>query len=445
MSLGQQSSEKDRKDGRGSTASRPEFFASYLIETSEDLDRVAQTIAGEQSCGTFAKLPGETQELQDRARARVISLQPLESLPEPSYRSAFLERRGQGGSVRRALLELAFPIANVGANLPTLLATVAGNLFELGEITGLKLLDLDLPREYAGRFSGPGFGIAGTRQLSGIAQGPLIGTIIKPSVGLSPADTAAIVDSLCAAGIDFIKDDELMADPPHSPLEERINAIMPIIERHADRLGRKVMYAFNVSGSVDHMRRSHDLVLNAGGTCVMTSLNWVGVSGVEDLRRHSRLPIHGHRNGWGMFTRSCALGMAYMAYQKIWRLAGVDHMHVNGIDSKFWEPNDSVIASAKACAAPFSGVAPVMPVLSSGQWGGQAPATYEALRSVDLMYLAGGGIFAHPDGLGAGIRGLREAWEAARAGVDLRTYAKTHPALARTLEAFSPHALEVAR
>lgn len=445
MSLREQSSEHDRKDRKVSAAPRAEFFASYLIETPGPLDHVAQTIAGEQSCGTFAKLPGETQELQARARARIVSIQPLEYLPAPSHRSAFLERCGQGGAVQQARLELAFPIDNVGANLPTFLATVAGNLFELGEITGLRLLDLRLPEDYAARFAGPGFGVAGTRRLADVSHGPLIGTIIKPSVGLSPADTASIVDTLCAAGIDFIKDDELMADPPHSPLAERIKHIMTVIERHADRLGRKVMYAFNVSGSVDHMRRSHDLVLRAGGTCVMASMNWVGVSGVEDLRLHSQLPIHGHRNGWGMLTRSNALGMDYMAYQKIWRLAGVDHLHVNGIDSKFWEPNESVIESAKACLAPFSGVSAAMPVISSGQWGGQAPATYEALRSVDLMYLAGGGIFAHPDGPGAGIRGLREAWEAALAGVDLRTYSKSRPALARTLEAFSPLALETAR
>ena len=47
----------------------------------------------------------------------------------------------------RAEIEIAFPVANVGANLPSLLATVAGNLFELGEVTGLRLLDIDLPPE----------------------------------------------------------------------------------------------------------------------------------------------------------------------------------------------------------------------------------------------------------------------------------------------------------
>jgi len=38
--------------------------------------------------------------------------------------------------------------------------------------------------------------------------------------------------------------------------------------------------------------------------------------------------------------------------KKIWRLAGVDHLHVNGLANKFSEADDSVIASARACLTP---------------------------------------------------------------------------------------------
>ena len=61
--------------------------------------------------------------------------------------------------------------------------------------------------------------------MTGVQNRPLIGTIIKPSVGLSPADTARLVDQLARAGIDFIKDDELMADPPHSPFDRRVEIL----------------------------------------------------------------------------------------------------------------------------------------------------------------------------------------------------------------------------
>ncbi len=184
------------------------------------------------------------------------------------------------------------------------------------------------------------------------------------------------------------------------------------------------------------MLRHHDTVEKAGGTCVMASLNSVGLPAVSHLRRHCELPIHGHRNGWGMLTRCPALGIEFPAYQKLWRLAGVDHLHVNGLANKFWEGDDSVVRSIEACRTPLLGGYPVMPVLSSGQWGGQAPETYRRTQTVDVMYLAGGGVMAHPDGPAAGLTAIRQAWEAAVAGVPLEEYARERPELARQIERF---------
>ena len=214
-------------------APRAEFTARYFVESSVPSEKVAQVIAGEQSSGTFLSLPGETDELKERSRARVVRIDPLAPVLEPTLHSALVERREHGGVFHRAEIEIAFPIDNVGANLSSLLATVAGNLFELGEVTGLRLLDLDLPPSYAAGFAGPGFGIDGTRRLAGVEGRPLIGTIIKPSIGLTAQQTAELVDSLCAAGIDFIKDDELQADGPHCPFADRVRAVMRVINEGA--------------------------------------------------------------------------------------------------------------------------------------------------------------------------------------------------------------------
>jgi ribulose-bisphosphate carboxylase large chain len=197
------------------------------------------------------------------------------------------------------------------------------------------------------------------------------------------------------------------------------------------------MFAFNATGELDEMRRRHDLLLAAGGTCIMASLNSVGLVGFIELARFSQLPIHAHRNGWGYLTRHPLLGWSYVAWQKIWRLAGADHMHVNGLANKFSEPDESVIASARACLAPLFDSKPcqVMPVFSSGQSAKQAPGTYAALQSTDLIYTAGGGILAHPQGPAAGVVALREAWEAAVRGISLKDYAAEHPALAKALGA----------
>jgi ribulose-bisphosphate carboxylase large chain len=212
---------------------------------------------------------------------------------------------------------------------------------------------------------------------------------------------------------------------------------MRVINAHADRTGKKVMFAFNLTGDLDQMRHRHDVLLKNHATCLMASLNSVGLVGMIELARFSQLPIHAHRNGWGYLSRHPLLGWSYVAWQKIWRLAGADHMHVNGLANKFSEPDDSVIESARACLTPLFERKPctVMPVFSSGQSAKQAPGTFTGLGSTDLIFTAGGGIMAHPGGIATGVAALREAWEAAVEGIDLREYAAKRPALAKALEA----------
>jgi ribulose-bisphosphate carboxylase large chain len=413
------------------------IVARYRIETCLPLEQVAEVIAGEQSSGTFLPVPGETEEVKARARASVEKILELDTVAAPSLPGGRPPGSAAAARYRRAEITLAFPLANMGVNLPTLLATVCGNLFELSDHSGCKLLDLELPPAFATRYPGPGFGVAGTRELTGVAAGPMVGTILKPSVGLGPEETAAVVHELAAAGVDFIKDDELQANGPSCPLAERVAAVMAVLREVADRTGKRVMYAFNITDELDAMLRHYDTVLAAGGTCVMVSLHSVGLPAVTALRRHGGLPIHGHRNGWGMYTRHPLLGVEYPAWQKIWRLAGADHLHVNGLANKFWEPDDSVVQSVAACLTPlFRPDDVALPVVSSGQWGGQAPETYRRTGTTDLLYVAGGGIMAHPLGPAAGVRAIRQAWEAAVQGIELETYAALRPELRETLRAF---------
>jgi ribulose-bisphosphate carboxylase large chain len=162
----------------------------------------------------------------------------------------------------------------------------------------------------------------------------------------------------------------------------------------------------------------------------------VGLSGVKKLCDQGALAVHGHRNAWGMLNRHPWLGVEFPAYQKLWRLAGVDQIHVNGIDNKFWEDDDSVVRSIEACLRPFLGGYSILPVISSGQWGGQAPETYRRTRTVDVLYMAGGGIMAHPDGPAGGVAAIRQAWDAAVTGRPLEDAAREHPELRRSLEKF---------
>ena len=419
------------------TAQNPlRIEADYLIETAIDPMQAAEIMAGEQSSGTFRSIPGETTELKIRAAAQVEKLKMLESVSEPSLL----------GSVQsidqnkwwRAHVTLSWPLDNLGPSLPNLITTIAGNLFELQPLSGIRLMDLRLPSEFSSNYAGPKFGCEGTRALMGIYDRPLIGTIIKPSVGLSAKETGMLVSQLCAGGIDFIKDDELQVNSPSCPFKDRVIEVMRAVNKAADKMGHKVMVAFNLTGEIDEMRRRHDFVYKQGGTCVMVNLMAAGMAGMIALGHHTNLPIHAHRAGWGALTREPLLGWSYPAWSKLWRLAGADHMHVSGLNNKFTEPNESVIESAKSLNKPLFSHAPMsaLPVFSSGQTIRQAAATLDAVGSSDLLVAAGGGIAAHPSGVAAGVKAMRQAYDAAMQKVDIVEHAKDHPELAAALAEF---------
>lgn len=409
--------------------------AIYLVETAYSLERAAASIAGEQSTGTFTAVPGETDALKKRHGAIVERIEPLEETDVPSLPGA-KKPPNHDGKYRRGRVTVSFPLHNFGPSIPNLMSAVAGNLYELQELSGLRLLDLQLPDAFADRYPGPKFGIEGTRKLTGVYNRPILGTIVKPSVGLSMEELSALVEKLARAGMDFIKDDELNANPPYAPLADKVEAVMAAVERAADATGKKLMYAFNITGDYDELHRNHDLVVKAGGTCVMVSILSIGLSGLTHLNQYSEVPIHGHRNQWGMLTRSPLLGIEFTAYQKLCRLAGADHLHVNGLNSKFYESNDSVVRSIAACSEPLLGGYSTMPVVSSAQWAGTAPATYAATGTVDVMHLAGGGMLAHPDGPAAGFESMKLGWEAAVQGMPLDIYAAQHPSLLKAIEKY---------
>ncbi|MET0461742.1 MAG: ribulose-bisphosphate carboxylase large subunit family protein [Chitinophagaceae bacterium] len=406
--------------------------ASYYIETPFDPEDAAKVLAGEQSSGTFVSVPGETEQLKERFAARVESIELLETVSQPAMPGATDKGRG----FQRANVKVSWSIENTGYNIPVLISTLQGNLYEITQFTGLRLMDIELPESFGKHYKGPAFGVHGCRELTAVTGRPLIGTIIKPSIGLTPEDTASLVNTLVTAGIDFIKDDELLSGSANSPFDSRVDAIMQVINRHADRTGKKVMYAFNITGEIDEMLQRYEKIINTGGTCAMISVNSVGFSGVKKICDQRALAIHAHRNGWGMLTRHPLLGIEFKAYQQFWRLAGVDQLHVNGIQNKFWETDDSVVNSIKACQQQMFDHKTILPVVSSGQWGGQAFETWRRTRTTDLLYMAGGGIMAHPMGPQAGVAALQQAWQAATNGSTLQEATAQYQEFAKAVEKF---------
>jgi ribulose-bisphosphate carboxylase large chain len=55
---------------------------------------------------------------------------------------------------------------------------------------------------------------------------------------------------------------------------------------------------------------------------------------------------------------------------------------------------------------------------------------------MDLLYMAGGGIMAHPDGPAGGVTALREAWQAAVEGLSVEEGARKYLAFGKSVEKF---------
>jgi ribulose-bisphosphate carboxylase large chain len=391
---------------------------TYYLESEMKPARAAAILAGEQSSGTFVSVPGESAELHERHGAQVVDVQHL------SRRRPSLPSRTHPEKVNAALVVVEWPMENIGADLATLQTTIAGNLFELQELFACRVLDLRLPPEFIAAHPGPAFGLAGTRRLIGDVAGAMIGTIVKPNVGLSEEQFRLVVRELAHASIDLIKDDELMTDPRYLPLGRRVAIATQEIQAAEQVTGHPTMYAFNITGDLAGLRRRHDLVVEAGGRCVMLNVPVMGLPALAWLREFTEVPIHGHRAGLAGSMRSPALGMSYRVWQQLTRLAGADHLHVSGLGSKFYETDDEVAANVRSLLEPLGDTLGPVPTLSSGQNVTTAAPTYAAVRSTDLLLLAGGGVAAHPDGPPAGVRSLRDAWTAAIDGIPLQRAAE---------------------
>jgi 3-oxoisoapionate-4-phosphate decarboxylase len=408
---------------------------TYRIETAGDVAALAAKIASDQSTGTFVAVPGETPELKARVAARVGEVRMLEPVATPSLPDT------APGNARysRGEADIEFPFEAIGTDLAALMTIAIGGVYSIKGFSGIRIVDMKLPSEFAAAHPGPQFGVEGSRALAGVHGRPIIGSIVKPALGLRPPETAELVRELVEGDVDFIKDDEKLASPAYSSLAERVKAIMPIILDREQKTGRKVMYAFGIShADPEVMTRNADIVAAAGGNAAVININSIGFGGFSFLRKRSRLALHAHRNGWDILTRHPGLGMDFRVYQQFWRLLGVDQFQINGIGAKYWEPDESFVRSFEALKAPlFSPRDCPLPVVGSGQWGGQAPETFERTgRTLDLLYLCGGGIVSHPGGPAAGVRAVRQAWEAAVACVPLALYARDHRELAQTLVKF---------
>jgi ribulose-bisphosphate carboxylase large chain len=381
----------------------------YVEPEGISLKEAAGGVAAESSVGTWTELTTE-QPYVKRLAAHVFSLE---------------------GNVAK----IAYPIELFEpSNMPNILSSVAGNVFGLKALKNLRLLDIQMPKALISGFKGPNYGIAGIRGLLKVPHRPLVGTIIKPKLGLKTRDHAKVAYEAWSGGCDVVKDDENLSSQAFNPFEERLTQTLEKRDKAQEETGECKVYMVNITSETNLMLKRGEAVVAQGGEYVMVDILTCGWSALQTLRdQNYKLVIHAHRAGHAAFTKNPLHGIAMRPIATVARVIGVDQLHVGTVVGKMSETKAEVLENIDACKAPLGNLKPVLPVASGGLHPRLIPALLETFGN-DVVIQAGGGIHGHPDGTVAGAKAMRQAVDAALKGVTLGEYAKTHSELKAALE-----------
>jgi ribulose-bisphosphate carboxylase large chain len=322
-------------------------------------------------------------------------------------------------------------------NMPNVLSSVAGNVFGLRALKNLRLNDINLPEKLVRSFKGPKYGIQGIRKLLKVYDRPLVGTIIKPKLGLKTLDHAKVAYEAWIGGCDIVKDDENLSSQKFNPFEDRLTKTLERRDRAQEETGEKKVYMINITAETNEMLRRAELVLSQDGEYVMIDILTCGFAALQTFRAQDfGLVIHAHRAGHAAFTKNPKHGISMRVISKVARILGVDQLHVGTVVGKMFETRTEVAENLDALKMRMSGLKPVLPVASGGLHPALVPALVDFFGT-DFVIQAGGGIHGHRDGTEAGAKAMRQAVDATLQDITLGEYAKTHKELEAALETWS--------
>lgn len=380
--------------------------ATYLVRaTNTTAAQRAYAMSAEESTGSWLRLPAETQQLREQFAARVKRLHRVND--------------------ETFLVQLAFPTADFDANIPLFLTYLFGGISALADV---RLVELSEPSG----FHGPRFGISGVRALSGRSSGPLLMGIIKPCIGLTPHQQAELAAAIAAGGADIVKDDELLVDPPSSPLKARCRAVRQALRSH--RQTKRTLYFASVTAP-DAVRLAKE-AKESGADGVMVSGFATGLSVIAEIGERVHVPVALHPALAGSLYQAPHAGIdERVVFGRLPRLVGADIAIFFGPFGKY-RISPKAVRKITASLRQPSRLRPTFPAIAAGVHPGQVHRLVEAYGD-DVIIAAGASIVAHPQGPTAGALAFRQAIDAALDGVPLRTACRRHNELRVAIETWS--------
>ncbi len=342
-------------------------------------------------------------------------------------------------SIKGNYVKIAYPIEifELG-NMPSILSGIAGNIFGMKDVEKLRLEDIEFPEKIIKSFKGPKYGIEGVRKILNIKDRPLVGTIVKPKLGLTPKEHAEYAYKAWKGGLDLVKSDENLTDQSFNRFKKRFLLTIKALEKVEKETGEKKIYVENVSAETNEMIRRAKFVQDNGGKCVMIDILSVGWGAFQTLRNENfNLIIHAHRAGHGMFTEDENHGMSMKVVAQISRIIGADNLHIGAIFGKMKGKKEEIMhikdeieynfipQTSKNLSQKWYGVKPTFAVCSGGIHAGTLQKLVRHMGK-DIIAQAGGGVGAHPLGIEAGAKSMRQAVDAIMKNISLEEYSKEH-------------------
>ncbi len=384
----------------------------YRVTTDLPIEKAAEAIAAEQSTGTWTGISTLDEDIFTALGARVTEIEG-------------------------DMVTVEFPVEDFSVevgSVPQILSVIAGNLFGLGALKGVRLEDVSFPKAITSQFKGPKFGAEGIRKILGRPEKPLVGTIVKPKIGLSPEKTAQYVYEAGSGGLTNSKDDETLVDQPFCPIEARTVAVAEALDRLEDE-GHKMIHAINVSTRGDKILELAEQAQSWGAKQLMVDVITCGFGAVQVLAEDPsiKVPIHVHRTMHGAMTKDPRHGIAMLPITRLVRMCGGDALHIGTLGVGKMVGAKGEDSNLRACLGDDMPYKTMMPVCSGGVYPGIVASIIER-SGFDVQIQAGGGVAGHPDGVKGGAMGMCQAIDAAFEGIPAEEYAKDHRELRLALE-----------
>jgi ribulose-bisphosphate carboxylase large chain len=407
---------------------KDEVICEYFVEPNGiSLEEACENIAAESSIGTWTTIATMNKNIATKLKPKVFSINKRTNEIKIAYPEALFEE----------------------GNMPEILSSIAGNIFGMKVLKNLRLQDIEFPKSIIKSFKGPKFGIKGIRRLLKVRERPLIGTIVKPKVGLTPDQHAEVAYNAWSGGLDIVKDDENLSSMKFNKFETRIKQTLRLRDKAEKETGEKKIYMPNITAETNEMLRRADIVKKYGGEYIMVDIITVGWGALQTVREADLgMVIHAHRAMHAAITKNPKHGISMLAIAKIARLIGVDQLHIGAVVGKMVGGAEEVFPIGEEIEdrlvhpmdvpthrleQSWYGMKPVFAVCSGGLYPGAIPSLMKAMGN-NIIIQAGGGCHGHPDGTKHGATAMRQAVEASMKKIPLIKYAQHHVELHKAIQ-----------